>query len=343
MTTIITRLRIKALNRTKQSIAALLCGCMLLGMWGCGAEEPVPTESTVSDDTYTSSEEAINRLQVVLDGQKYAYNDHLSNFLFLGIDQEELVETSIGSSDAGRSDALFLVSFDRVTGDTTVISIPRDCMTEVDLYDRDGEALGPSTMQIGMAYAYGDGKHKSCDFAKEAVSRLFYRIPIQGYCAVTMDALEQMSDILGPVTVTVPNDSLAGEYPEMQKGTEVEITSDNVEIFVRYRDIEQSHTAYYRLERQNAFIEACFHQVLNDFESHPELVSKLYDGVKAYMVTNMGNDQFVKMLEGLQDGGELTRWTVPGESVATESYDEFHVDKDALYEQLILSFFEEVK
>jgi hypothetical protein len=65
-------------------------------------------------------------------------------------------------------------------------------------------------------------------------------------------------------------------------------------------------------------------------------------GIEPYRVTNMGNDQFVKIMEGIVEGGEITRFTVPGEGVATDTFDEFHVDEDALYEQIILHFFEEV-
>ena len=59
-------------------------------------------------------------------------------------------------------------------------------------------------------------------------------------------------------------------------------------------------------------------------------------------VTNIGNDQFVKIMEGVTKGGNVERFTIPGEGVATDTFDEFHVDEDALYEQIVLNFFNEV-
>lgn len=40
---------------------------------------------------------------------------------------------------------------------------------------------------------------------------------------------------------------------------------------------------------------------------------------------------------------KVETWTVPGESVSTETFDEYHADDEALYEKIIESFYEEVK
>ena len=281
--------------------------------------------------------------KVSLNGKTYAYNDHLSNFLFIGVDKEELVESTPGSRDAGKADALFLVSWDRVSNDITVISIPRDTLATFNVYDRDGTDLGPVEQHICLAYSYGDGKHESCRMTKEAVSRLFYRIPIQGYCAVTMDALHEIALALGPVTVTVPNDSLIDRVPEMHQGAQVTIAEENIEMFVRYRDITVDHSALYRQERQNAYLEACYEKVLAEYSKDVGIVTELYETLTPYMVTGMGNDQFVKLMESTLAGGSLTRWTVPGEGVSTQVFDEYHIDEDAFYEQILNSFFEEVQ
>ena len=328
----------------------ILC---LTGMQGCAGTDPAGTkeeshaadgESQVTEreaDT-ESSDKSTGIGKVSWNDKTYEYNDHLSNFLFIGVDKEELVESTLGSTDAGKADALFLLSWDRVTDDITVISIPRDTMTTFNVYDRDGTDLGPVEQHICLAYSYGDGKHESCRMTKEAVSRLFYRIPIQGYCAVTLEALTEISRALGPVTVTVPNDSLAARVPEMYKGAQVTITEENIEMFVRYRDTAEEHTALYRQERQNAYLEACYEKMLQEYASDAGIVTDLYEALTPYMVTSMGNDQFVKIMESAAEGGSLTRWTVPGEGVSTEVFDEYHVDEDALYEQILMSFFEEV-
>jgi len=295
------------------------------------------TEATQKEQT-----KPINRIKVELNGKKYEYNDHLSNFLFLGIDKEDVVSTKVGAGDAGQTDALFLMSWDRVTGDVKIFSIPRDTMTMINVYGRDGTDLGPVEQHISLAYGYGDGRHKSCELAEEAVSKLFYRIPIQGYCAVTMKALEEMSSILGGVTVTIPNDSLEQKSKDMAKGATITVNEENVEIFIRYRDTKITNSAIHRLERQNAFMTACYQKLIQEFPGNPGIITDIYMGIEPYRVTNIGNDQFVKIMEGVTKGGSVERFTIPGEGVATDTFDEFHVDEDALYEQIVLNFFNEV-
>ena len=57
-------------------------------------------------------------------GETYKYNDHLSNYLFLGIDTREAVDTYQSQADAGQADAIFLVSMDRATEKIKVLFIP---------------------------------------------------------------------------------------------------------------------------------------------------------------------------------------------------------------------------
>ena len=64
-------------------------------------------------------------------GATYKYNDHLSNYLFLGIDTRESVDTYQTQEDAGQADAIFVVSMDRATEEIKVLFIPRDYMTEI--------------------------------------------------------------------------------------------------------------------------------------------------------------------------------------------------------------------
>lgn len=329
----------KRKNRTLY--IALLFIVSMIAMAGCGLEEKKDyVETTVETEDTAESEVILKTGQVVYDGKHYTYNEHLSNFLFMGVDKTQLEDTDMGSAKAGQTDALFLVSWDRVTGDVTLISIPRDTMTDINMFNVNGEDLGPIENHISLAYGYGDGKHESCQLTKEAVSRLFYRIPIQGYCAVVLDALEQVSTTIGPVTVTVPNDSLEVKDTSMKEGTEVVVDESNIEVFVRYRDITESNSAIKRLERQDVFLEACFDKIQKSFQTNPKIITQLYQEVTPYMVTNMGNDQFLKIMEGIVNGGSITKWTVPGEGVSTDTFDEYHVDEDQLYEQILQSFFE---
>jgi hypothetical protein len=65
------------------------------------------------------------------------------------------------------------------------------------------------------------------------------------------------------------------------------------------------------------------------------MVTRMYDEIHPYMVTNMGNDQFVKLMKGVNAKDEVAEWTLPGEGVQTETYDEYHVNEDELLKKLL--------
>lgn len=278
---------------------------------------------------------------VLWNGKEYEYNDHLSNYLILGVDTREKTETSVGQADAGQADAIYLLSRDRVENTVTVIAIPRDTMTEIEAFGPGGESLGKSTDHISLSYAYGDGGHESCRLAEEAVSNLFYGLPIQGYCAVNMDGIPALVQSVGTVTVTVPNDSLEAAYPEFAAGSQVTLNEENTEIFVRYRDIEKSQSALERMERQQEFIRAFGEAVKARSAEDSGFAGDLYEKMEPYMTTSMGNDEFVSLMQSAAKGGAEEGWTVPGEPVAGQAYDEYHADDEALYEKIIETFYEE--
>lgn len=276
--------------------------------------------------------------EIVQNDQTYVYNEHISNYLFLGIDNREVQDTQTGQADAGQSDSLYLISWDRVENTLTRINIPRDTITEIEVFSMNGNSMGLSEDHISLAYGYGDGKHESCKLSKEAVSRLFFDIPIQGYCSISLDALPLLTESVGEVDVVVPNDSLLKVNPDYKKGTTVTLNKDNTEQFVRYRDIETTQSALSRMERQEAFLDAFGKKVKERFKKNPLIVTELYKKLDPYMVTNISNDQFVKLMKASNEGTS-DQWTIPGEGVEGDYYDEYHVDEEAFREKVMETFY----
>ena len=277
---------------------------------------------------------------VVWQGRGYNYNDHLSNFLFIGVDNREKEAADTGSADAGQADALYLVSWDRVDGDITVITVPRDTITQIEVLGPDGESLGKTEDHISLSYAYGGGGYESCMLTEEAVSELFYGLPIQGYCSINMDAIPVLTESVGGVAVTVPNDSLEALDPRFAEGEQITLNSSDTEMFVWYRDTSVSQSALSRMERQQEYIRAFGAAAGQAYADNPGFVTDLYDALEPYMVTNMGNDQLVSIMDSIASGSTAESWTVPGEGTAGETYDEYHADDDALYEKIIDTFYQ---
>ena len=273
----------------------------------------------------------------------YKYNQNLSNYLLLGVDKRTPAETRVGKADAGQADAIFLLSLNRKTKEMTLISIPRDTMTDVESFDLEGKSLGKSKDHISLSYGYGDGGAESCKLTQEAVSNLFYGLPIQGYLAMNLDGIPELSKSVGGLTVTVPNNSLEYKYPEFAEGAEVTLTEENTEVFLRSRDVDESQSAIYRMERQKAFLDAFSKKAKECYEQNAKFAADLFVAIKPYTVTNISEDRLMKLFQTADEGDGYTEWTVPGEGTQGLSYDEYHVDDDALYAKIMETFYQEIK
>lgn len=270
-------------------------------------------------------------------GNTYKYNDHLSNYLFMGIDSSKEVNDVESQQDAGQADSIFVVSLDRATEQVQVISIPRDTITEIEVFNPSGTSLGMTDNHINLQYAYGDGREKSCELMKTAVSKLLYDIPIQGYYAMNMSGISEVGKLVGDVEIVVPDSSLEEYDPYFKEGTTVVINGDNVDEFLRYRDTGKSQSALVRQERQKTYLKALIPKLQEKMQTNSSFVGNLLDDIKSYTVTNLGNDVFVKLLNAAGNSMMETQ-TIPGEGVEGKYYDEYHVNDEKLYE-LILSMF----
>ena len=324
---------------TAVAVAAVLS----LGAAGVYALSSDSSKKTAEPETEMASTETVSSGNVIWNGREYKYNSHLSNYLILGVDTREKVETSAGMTDAGQADAIYLVSYDRVENTVRLITIPRDTMTEIEVFSMSGNSMGMGENHISLSYAYGDGGHESCRLTEEAVSKLLYGVPIQSYCAISMDGMPALTESVSGVEVTVPNDSLEEAYPEFAEGAQVKLDAENTEIFVRYRDTEISQSALARMERQQEYIRAFGEAARQRMAEDAGYAAELYMDLEPYMVTTMGKDEFVKLAQSLMTGEKEEGWTVPGEGVEGVYHDEYHVDDNALYEKIIETFYVEAE
>lgn len=327
-------------NRRKRIAAVLvICGVLaVVAVFAAGIWKQQRKAHMETDGASVSSEENTSE-SITYKGKTYVYNDHLSNYLFMGIDTKGDMETA-ESGNAGQADAIFLVSVDRVTKEMQVISIPRDTMTEIEMFSVSRKSLGLMENHINLQYAQGDGKTESCELMKTAVSKLLGGIPVHGYCSVNMDGIPVMTEAAGNVQVVIPDNSLEEVNPEFTEGAEVTLTKDNVEQFVRYRNTGREQSALVRQDRQKIFIEAYMKKAQEQYAKDASFVTGLYESMKPYMVTNIGNDLFVKLLSAAQEGKSSVH-TLPGKGAQGEYFDEYRVDEEALQEMIISVFYRE--
>ena len=292
---------------------------------------------------YSENEQQENEQEdtIVHNGKEYRYNNHLSNYLFMGIDTRDDVSTYETQADAGQADAIYLVSYDRVECTITCIAIPRDTLTSIHVYGVDGTDMGTTVDHINLQYAFGDGKKQSCLLMEESVSNMLYGIPIQGYYSMNMDGISVAIGALGSVEVVVPDDSWSKIDDTYQKGTTVTITGENAERLVRYRDTKEDQSAIERMNRQKVLVRAIAAEAQKQVAKDAGVIVDIQDVLKPYTVTNIGNDVFAKLAEAKLDSA-TAMIDVPGTGVAGTDFDEYHIDEDALYELILELFYEEV-
>lgn len=311
-----------------------------LGASTSGPETAATENGGASEDGKQQESDAwkgeSNEGLVTYNGKKYRYNSHLSNYLLLGIDTEGEIAQEKETLSGGQSDAIFLVSYDRKEETAQILAIPRDTMTTIYIYNIDGTYVTPQTDHLTLQYAYGDGREMSCKITRDAVSNLLYGVPIIGYTAINLDSIPLLVDTVGGVTLTVPDDSMEEVSPDYKKGAEITLTSETAENYIRYRDTHAHHQALVRTERQKSFINAFADRILELQAQDPHTVTDIYETIKPHMVTNMSNDIFLD-LAGAKRVGEIR--TIPGEGVATDLFDEYHVDDKALYEMILDVFY----
>ena len=188
-------------------------------------------------------------------GKVYRRNTYVKAILCMGIDRPGSLEETMVAGSGGQADAIFLVAQDMARDKAELLMIPRDTMTEITLTDLSGNVLGRDIQHLALGYAYGDGRDKSCQYMKEAVSNLLGGLSIDGYMAISMSALPIINDGVGGVTVTVKEQGMERADPAFIYGQTVTLKGRQAEEYIRYRDTGQAQSALGRAERQKSYIE----------------------------------------------------------------------------------------
>ena len=280
--------------------------------------------------------------RVVYQDRVYRRNTYVKAILCLGIDRKGTLDESRVPGSGGQADGIFLVAQDTARDHVRVLMIPRDTMTEITLTDLSGNVLGQGIQHLTLGYAYGDGREKSCRYMTEAVSNLLGGLSIDGYIAVSMEALPLMNDGVGGVTVVMDENGLEKANPEFTPGKTITLDGKHAESYIRYRDIDEPQSALTRTERQKTYIQGFLRAAKVKAGKDESFVPRLLKDMGPYMITDMAKDRYMDMalafLGSSQDIAGTDMLTLPGEAVETSIYDEYHPDKEQVL-PIILDMF----
>lgn len=277
------------------------------------------------------------------DGKVYEYNEDILTFLIMGIDKEGTVKESKDAVSGGQADALFLVVANPDDKSIRIIAVNRDTMTDVQMYGYGGTNQTVKA-QIAAQHGFGDGMEKSCELTRDAVSRLFYDLPIHGYAAVNMGAVSRLNDSVGGVTITVPED-MTKVRKTWNEGAEITLTGKDAYTYVRWRDTDVFESSRSRLARQKQYLGAFVKQAKAAVKEDITLPITLYSELSKYMVTDITAEE-AAYLAGRLLSYEFKSdavYTLEGTTRMGEKHEEFYPDADALKDLMIQVFYREVK
>ena len=272
----------------------------------------------------------------------YKLNPNLDIYLFMGIDKDEEVVMTEEYADGGQSDAMFLLVTNAKEKTVSVISINRNTMTDIVMYDENGTEMDTITAQICTQHAFGDGGHNSCRKAVTAVSNLFYNLAIDGYMSINMGAIPDMNDGVGGVEVTVLTDIVDTQRGvELKAGDTVTLQGMEAYCYLRSRDINTFDSASDRLRRQEQYITAYMEKLESVTAGNTQKAIEIYESIEKYIVTNITYAELLAELSDYEfDPNGI--YTIPGNTQMGEKFEEFYVDDEALYELILQVCYEEV-
>ncbi len=306
----------------------------------------------VSVNNAESVSDSENR--ILYNGVEYAYNEDMITILVMGIDKETQVEVGGQSWEAeegdtntgGQADALFLILINPHKEDISIVAINRNTMTDVDVWNAAGDYEGAFVKQIALQHGYGDGGTESCERQVRTVSRLFHGIPINAYAAISMDALPELNDAVGGITVEVLDDIIYPEYDmDLHQGDTVTLYGEKAYWYVRLRNENIFNSNEQRLQRQKQYLTTFAATAKNMAMSDIRVATNLYETLQKYMVTDIDLSSFTYLATEYigYDFNADHIYSLTGEVVQGNLFEEFYADEDALEALIVELFYEPVE
>lgn len=274
----------------------------------------------------------------------YEYNDKILTFLIMGIDKDsDAVEVDEGTN-GGQADALFLAVMNPEDKSVKIIGVNRNTMTDIDVYDEEGAYVTTTTAQIAVQHGFGNGLEESCEYQLKTVANLFYNLPIHGYAAINMSAIATINDAVGGVKVLVLED-MTNIDASLIKGEQVHLLGEDAFWYVKYRDTNTFGSADMRLARQEQYVSGFIGVASRAVKKDISTVFNLYRAITPQMVTNISVDEAAYLASIVSDYNfeEDNFYTLQGETVMGEQFEEFYPDETALYELILDIFYKEIE
>ena len=312
----------KTINKIVIAIMALLIVAGLF-LFIKGKPEEVVIIDNGGDDYHT----------LEYNGETYYYNTDIISILLMGIDTNEGVY--------GQSDHMSLLIIDRRSKEIKLLAIPRETITEIEMYGDDGSYLGLSDNHLGLAYPNGYKAGKAGIVTMEATSKLLLNIPIIYYVATNMNVMPMLAEIVGDVDIELPDDSLAYRNPEWVKGYIFNVNKDTIEIYLRSRNIYDDFTNKNRMLRQNLYLNWFFDNINSINEEDESFLLAKLEEILENCETNLSWDEAETFYELAMDSmrSDPFAYSISGRYAIGQFYEDFYPNEEDLLSLIIKLFY----
>lgn len=268
----------------------------------------------------------------------YIPNEDLEVILLIGVDKYEFQSQTEGYNNSQQADFLMLLLINKKAETYTMLHINRDTMTDIPVLGVRGEKAGTINGQLALAHTFGSGGMDSCRNTVEAVSNLLYGIEIDHYLAFTMDAVSEINDLAGGVTISVLDD-LTSVSPEMYKGATLTLDGEMALAYVRTRYGLEDSSNLRRMERQRQYLTALRTALSARAASQEDFMFKALEKISTYMTSDYTADQLSKLYERINSYKDNGIQTIDGEAIRGDEFMEFYPDEIAIKQQIVQLFY----
>ncbi len=282
-------------------------------------------------------------LFITYKGKEYQYNEDVINFLCLGIDNSTPVEQANEIKGQGLADAIILVSINVESGKIKILAIPRDTYVPVKVYNDEGKFLGEENQQLTLQYYYGKTAQDSCELMVKAVSNLLFRVPIQRYCAINLEAIPILNDSIGGVDVQALEDvEILGTL--YHTGDPIHLQGKMAEDYIRHRDTDVFASSMGRLERQKQYMTNYFATAMAQIKNDLMLPVSIYQSLQGNMYTDISVEDITYLVPEMLDvsltADDMSM--IPGEVTQPDAHEAYIVNSEQLKELVVNFFYTEV-
>ena len=283
------------------------------------------------------------RGRIVYKGNEYQYKSNIKTYLLMGIDSMDEVSHRDGATNGGQSDAIFLLIVDDEKKNWSLMSINRNTMTDVDIYDENGNCMGQTQAQICVQHGFGDGMEQSCERAEKKVSQLLFNLPIDGYFSVNMGALPEINDAMSGVTVDAMDTiDMPDIDVHIDAGENITLMGMQAWGYLVWRDESQVDSATRRLERQRQYIQAAYDKICSEEVDKLDLLTNVLIVIKNYTVIDMNVPQVGYHIISYNKNLDQI-YNLPGNETVGDRFVEYYMDDDAAKDLLVSLYYDELE